>query len=291
MNNTQTISFILVIVLSFSFSACKKKEKKADDKETPDSTFSISKEIKDLIYFKGEESCNTVIVNAQGGPMTELATTEFDEILKNVNTKDLLCVNVHQAQTQNPSTFTTSEISFAEAKEFDSVTVENIYKVAKYFKDNNKTVYVLGISFGAFVTQELIAKKGIDVADKYLIMVGRLDINDVFWQGFSQGKGGYFENGVTPKLSDQTDITDKNMCKLAAGLGFNRYTQVLNKYSDLSKVTYIYGKTDDAVGKLTDAEIHFLQSKNVKVISGPGTHSQTIDNFIVKGFEEAFGIK
>ena len=292
MTNIKTISIFTIILLIFMTSySCKKKESKKEPKVNTNTTLTITKEIKDLLYIKGDESSNIVIVNAQGGPMLELASSEFDDILKDVNTDNILCVNVHQAQTQSPNLFSSSDITFDEAKTYDSTTINNIYKVVKYFKDQERKVYVLGISFGSFVTQELIAQKGIDVADRYLIMVGRLDINDVFWQGFSQGKAGYFNNGITPVIIDQTDITDKNMCKLAAGLGFNRYTQVLNKYTDLSKITYIYGQTDDAVGKLTDAEIQFLQSKNVKIISGPGTHSQTIDNYIVKGFKEAFGIE
>lgn len=121
-------------------------------------------------------------------------------------------------------------------------------------------------------------------------MVGRLDIDKVFWEGFSQGKGGNFVNGITPVLYDLDGIETKNMNKLAAGLGQNRYTQTLNKYKNLSKITYVYGKTDEHIGKLTKAEIDFLTGKKAKIIEAPGNHSPTIDNYIAKGFKEAFGI-
>ncbi len=248
-------------------------------------------EINNLIYYTGNELSNTVIINTQGGPEPELATQEFNEILSKVNTTSLLKVNVHQAQTLNPQLFTNSEITFQQATDYDAESIEALYKVIKYFKDQGKTVYVLGISFGAFMTQELIAEKGIDVADKYLIMVGRLDINEVYWQGFSQGQDGHFINGITPVLENQTEIVKKNMSKLAAGLGQNRYTQTLNQYQDLSKITYVYGKVDEAVGRLTQTEIDFLTNKNANVIEGPRNHSQTIDNYIVQGFKEAFGIE
>ena len=248
-------------------------------------------EINTLIYYTGNELSNTVIINTQGGPEPELATQEFNDILSKVNTTGILKVNVHQAQTINPQLFTSSEITFEQAMTYDSESIEILYTVIKYFKDQGRTVYVMGISFGAFMVEELIAKKGINVADKYLIMVGRLDMNDIYWKGFSQGQNGHYVNGVTPVLENQTGDSEKNMSKLAAGLGKNRYTETLDKYPDLSKVTYVYGKIDEAVGKLTQSEIDFLNDKNVTIIEGAGNHSQTIDNYIVEGFKVAFGVE
>ena len=278
------INLILTLFLSVLILSCSK------DDNIQNSGLEISQEIKDLIYFKGDENSSTVIINTQGGPIPELARTELDEILENVNTTNLLTVNVHQAQTLKPSLFTSNEITFNQAIDYDAESIETLYDVVKYFKDQGRTVYVLGISFGAFMTQELINKKGLNVADKYLIMVGRLDMNEVFWQGFSEGKTGGFINGISPVLEEQTDITDKNMSKLAAGLGQNRYTELF-KTLDLSNITYVYGKTDQQVGKLTDSEVQFLQSKGANIIAGNGDHSDTIDDYIVQGFKEAFGIE
>jgi len=87
-----------------------------------------------------------------------------------------------------------------------------------------------------------------------------------------------------------TDVFIRNLDKLAAGLAMNRYTETLSTFDNLSKITYIHGETDQAVGRLSDIEIEFLQSKNVNIITGSGDHDQTIDSFIVQGFNEAFGI-
>lgn len=91
---------------------------------------------------------------------------------------------------------------------------------------------MLGISFGAFMTQELIASYGIDVADGYLIMVGRLDIDEYTWKPFSEGKMTkyvYDNNGdyTIELVTDELDVEERNMNRLAAGLGFNRYTERL----------------------------------------------------------------
>jgi len=278
---------ILVLFLTIFTFSC------SNDDDGDPAPLGISQEIKDLIYFKGDEDAPVVLINAQGGPDTELSTDEVDFIFENFNTSNLLTVNVHQAQTLNPSLFQGDDITFDQAINFNTESVEMLHKVVKYFKDQGRTVYVLGISFGAFMTQDLIAKKGLDVADKYLIMVGRLNLNDIIWQGFSEGRFGYFENGITPIVEDEigTDRTLRNLDKLAAGLGMNRYTQLLNPYDDLSKITYVYGETDQAVGRLTGAEIEFLQSKNVNIIVGSGDHDDTIFDFFEQGFNEAFGIE
>ncbi|AXT52607.1 hypothetical protein D1818_17855 [Aquimarina sp. BL5] len=280
--------YATTLILSILFISCG-----SDDIIVIDEPIEISQEIKDLIYFKGEEDASTVLINVQSGPDNKLSTDEVDEIFQSFDTTDLLAVNVHQAQTLDPSLLEGGDITFDEAINYNAESVEMLYKVVKYFKDQGRTVYVLGISFGAFVTQELIAKKGIDVADNYLLMVGRLDIDDIIWQALSEGRLTYFENGITPIVEQEvsTDVTVRNLDKITAGLGMNRYTELLNPFEDLSNITYIYGETDQAVGRLTNPEIEFLQSKNVNIITGSGNHDETIDDFVVQGFEEAFGIQ
>ncbi|WP_299260224.1 hypothetical protein [uncultured Aquimarina sp.] len=280
--------YTTALILSILFISCS-----SDDIIVIDDTIEISQEIKDLIYFKGDEDAPIVIINAQSGPDTELSTGEVEEIFQIFDTTNLLAVNVHQAQTLNPGLVEGDDITFDQAINFSAQSVETFYKVVKYFKDQGRTVHVLGISFGAFIAQDLIAKKGIDVADSYLIMAGRLDMNDIMWQAFSEGRFGYFENGITPIIDQEigSDVIDRNLDRLAAGVSNNRYTERLNSYEDLSKITYVYGEIDQAVGKLTTTEIEFLQSKNVNIIAGPGNHDETINDFIVQGFDEAFGIQ
>ncbi|WP_155839764.1 hypothetical protein [Aquimarina latercula] len=279
--------YTTVLILSLFFISCD-----SDDDIVIDEPLEISQDIKDLIYFKGDEDAPIVLINVQSGPDTELSTGEVDEIFQTFDTTDLLAVNVHQAQTLNPSPFENDDITFNQAINFNSESVEMLYKVVNYFKNQGRTVYVLGISFGAFVIQDLIAKKGIDVADKYLIMAGRLDMETVMWEAFSEGRAGYFENGTNP-IPDQEpemDVIDRNLNRLAAGFAMNRYTELLDSFDDLSSITYVYGEVDQAVGRLTTSEIELLQSKNTNIITGSGDHDQTINDFIEQGFEEAFDI-
>ena len=59
--------------------------------------------------------------------------------------------------------------------------------VVDHFQDQGKTVYVVGISFGAFVVQELLATQG-NVAEGYLIVTGRIDMPDGIWTEFAEGR-------------------------------------------------------------------------------------------------------
>lgn len=99
--------------------------------------------------------------------------------------------------------------------------------------------------------------------------------------------------GATPiiNIEPSTDILDRNLGKLSAAFGMNRYTQEFDDIEDLSNVTYIYGTIDPFVGRLTTAELEFLESKNANVIEGNGGHDDTYFNFLAQGFKEAFGIE
>jgi len=86
-----------------------------------------------------------------------------------------------------------------------------------------------------------------------------------------------------------SEFVDGNMAKLAAGLGHKRYTELLANI-DLSNVIYIYGKTDEQVGRLLEAEMTFLESKGTTVLVGEGDHSGTIDSFTSEGLGKLIGL-
>ncbi len=282
--NSRILSILVMILCLIILTSCAKKEE-----ETP---LDISQEIKEFIYFQGEESASSVLLYSQGGPGFELSEEEVKLFFQGFNSTDILMANVHQAQTLQPNAFADNDISLNEAINFNAESVENLAKVITFFKNQNRTVYVLGVSYGAFIVQELIAKKGINIADNYLIMTGRLDLNDAIWQGASEGKNGFFQNGITPVVNanPETDVIERNSNRMFAGVGMNRYTERLNTIDDLSKITYVYGTQDNAVGSLTAEEVQFLQLKNATIIAGNGNHDETFNDFIVIGLKEAFGI-
>lgn len=279
---------VLVILFAVAILSCSND----DGEKPPIIADEISQDIEDIIYFRGDEKAPTVMITVPGGPSTELATEIVDELAQGISPQGILTVTVHQTQTLNPNILEGNDITLDQAINFNSESVETLYQVIEYFKDEGRTVYVLGFSFGAFVTQELIAQKGIDAADDYLIITGRLDINDAMWQGLAEGKNAFFENGVTPMVDDEpfVDAFNRNEARMFAGLAMNRYTEQFNTIESLSNITYIYGETDMAVGRLTVEEVAFLQSKNANILSGNGGHDLPFEGFVEQGFSEAFGI-
>jgi len=268
------LSIVLIVIVLFQ--SCKKDEVIIEPSQFAD--------IEDIVSsFQGDRESDIVIVNTQGGPITTAADGFVTDIMKGTKTENVLWVNVHQVQTLSPEKFNTEDISFEQAKTYDAESIANLKKVVTFFKEElHKKVYVLGISFGAFMTQELIAKHGIDVADKYYIMVGRLNIDEKLWKGFSNGQGGdytYDANGnFSITLKDQNTIEDRNMSKLAAGLGHKRYMNEWSAISSLSKVTYLFGDRDEQVGGLIKDEATFLVDKGAKVLFVEGAnHSDAID--------------
>lgn len=240
---------------------------------------------------------DTIIVNLQGGPDIEFALGDAYGILgklAGVDLEKVAILNVHQAQTLMPWKFS-EPISFEEAKEYDRMTVQYAADVISTLKAQGRKVYVVGISFGAFVAGDLLATQG-NVADGYLIMVGRLDMPQEVWEQFSQGTyvgfkyapdGGF---SIIPFTEEQAgmggsgSIEDQNMARLAAGLGYKRFTDLLQNI-DLSNVVYAYGKTDEQVGRLRAEEVTYLRDHGATVLESEGDHGGTIDELVAQGVE------
>lgn len=247
----------------------------------------IPDNLKKLGYSFGNPNSNTVIIHTQMGPFTNLLTEELKTVFTGLGAMDeskYFVINIHQAQTLNPEKYTTNEISFEEAKTADQETTSMMKELVKYFKSENKTVYVVGLSFGAFVGLDLISQYG-NIADGYLLMVGRLDMTEAIWQSFSKGIGVDFEEDATTVTQgikpEQIDAINRN--KIAAGYAYKRYTQLL-KDIKLNNLIYYYGKKDQTVGKLTDIEVEFLKSAGAKVIGWDGGHNEAL-NYLQEGLK------
>ena len=228
----------------------------------------------------GNPEADTVVIVTQGGPVTFLLGPEvLVEEVGQLNPEQVQLVSVHQAQTLEPDRFIAADISFDDAKAADAASVAMLADVVAYFKDQGKTVHVVGFSFGAFMVQDLLATQG-NIADGYLIKVGRVDMPDEVWTEFSEGRAVGFVDGVEivkfdiadAGMGGETPEADRNMARLAAGLGHKRYTELLADV-DLSNVVYVYGDVDEQVGRLSEAEVAFLESRSATVIEYEGGHA------------------
>ena len=248
---------------------------------TPEAAWAIE----DAYHSFGNPDAGVVVVNSQGGPMPALVRKrEILEKLGLLNLERIHLVNVHQAQTINPAPFTApftaADITFDEAKAADGESVEVLAALVDHFQAQGKTVYVVGISFGAFMVQELLATQG-NVAEGYLIANGRLDMPPTIWTVFAEGRTVGFVDGVEiedPRTGghepapEGTVLLQRNMARLAAGLGHYRYTERLAGV-DMTNVVYLSGTLDEQVGRLSDAEVAFLAERGADVVQYDGGHS------------------
>ena len=182
-------------------------------------------------------------------------------------------VNVKQSQMITFDEYRNKQLSFDETKEYVTKSTEILSEIVKYFKSQNKKVYLVGASGGGFQITDMIATYG-NIADGYIIMVARLDMNDEMWKPRARGEQWHFnKDGKTTYQADSPiTILAKNINLLQAAGSYKRYTKDLEEV-DLSNVIYLYGKTDDKVGALLNHEIEFLKSNGALVIDSNGGHT------------------
>lgn len=223
----------------------------------------INVSLSQLIVEKGNPSSDTVVLYTQGGPAASLYTDYFDKLALSKYKE----VYVHQANTFNTYLIggLNENLSTERAAKENEISADILYRVAKYFKEKNRVVVIVGHSFGAFVIERMLTKYSA-VADKYLIMAGRLDMPDVVWQGLKARTPYYFKDGIEPIATFlPTTLTEKErketyaIMQLQATASSTRYTQQIKK-ENVNKIIYAYADFDNNVGRLTDQEIMFINT-------------------------------
>ena len=246
----------------------------------------------------GDPDADTVWLFSQGGPATALDSSDLTEFPGH-GTR--LLVNVHQVQTLNPGLIDDARLdSVARVQAEMDVSVEILDRVIRHFKAQGKRVVVLSHSFGSFIVPRYLALKGPGGADRYVIMAGRLDIERTmyenrlsklhdastvawFYEGgttltrFDQGAGPIDPDPDAPPVEGMLPRSVRMQAVFQGALGQHRYTRLLAG-TDLSKVIYAYGTTDQAVGRLTGAEVAFLESRGAAVLAVEGGHGSMLDD-------------
>lgn len=244
-------------------------------------------DVRELFEFVegSDPNADTVWLYSDGGPLDSLEPPDFFGLYDGFENRHV--VNVHQAQTWNPALFTDPRLNSIEriAVEMD-VSVEILDRVIHHFKAQGKKVVVFSHSFGSFIVPRYLALKGPDAADRYVITAGRLDIEEVTFRNrldklHDNSPGVYiYPDGMTPTYVEPEGVTRTDLVgALFQGvLGMYRYTELLGGM-DLSKVIYVHAELDQAVGRLTDSEVAFLESRNAQVIYVQnGGHGDVIDD-------------
>lgn len=233
-----------------------------------------------IVAAYGNEKSDTIIIYAQGGPVLE-EDHYFTKILASALGTSYYYVLPYQVQTKNPNTFQT-EIDFENAKKEASKSTRMLSEAVKFFQKQKKTVYVIGISYGAFVVTDMLAEYG-NIADKNVILVGRLNMPKEVWKEFAKGNPMGFVEGeqvvnVTLEeagMGGDSEVSDRNMMRLAAGLGHKDYMKLITT-ENLSNVLYIFGGKDEQVGKLNEKETEFLKTRQAVVLEIEGAYHMDV---------------
>ena len=246
----------------------------------------IPADVTELFEVFGTPDSDTVWIFEQGGPLHEFDPSGYAYFNDFPARDGVQFVQVHQTLTLNHDLAERDAVwMLAELQAEVDVSVEILHRTIKHFKGQDKRVVVVGHSYGAFLVTRYLALKGPEAADQYLLMAGRLDMPEVVVEGFLSGTAYYFPNYTDPVEFPGQDHplfrkTDRELMemRIAGATGCDCYTTLLAR-TDLQRVIYVYGTSDDNVGRLTDAEVAFLVSKGSTVIAvQDGSHTSMFDD-------------
>lgn len=234
-------------------------------------------DVSKLFVTKGNTSSKTVVIFAEGGPSDELSADDLESINLDGFTgfNDFLRVYIHQIGTYNSNIFK-FDATVAEATRETDLNTEILDRVIKHYKSQDKVVFVIGHSYGAWAIARYIADKGNTSADKFVMMAGRLDIEQKVVDNLFKGNRYFFRDGVTLYNDPEERATDKEteLIYFYAGIMIkDRYTERI-KATDLSNVICVFANDDEQSGRMTASEKNFLKSKNVDLLEiDKGGHS------------------
>ncbi len=234
---------------------------------------------------------DSVWIFEQGGPSHDISFDVLLPFLSLPNHEEIHLVQVHQTLTLNHRLAARhARLSLADLQAEVDVSVALLRRVIDHFKARGKRVVVVGYSYGSFLVARYLAQHGPGGADRYLLMAGRLDMPREYVDGALAGMLYHFPDATDPEPSGQRPTTDREWIRLLiAGATFHdRYTHRLAA-TDLRKAIYVYATADTVVGRLSDAEVAFLEQSGSTVIAGEGANhvSLVLDRNILDRIRDA----
>lgn len=249
-----------------------------------------------LFHVDGDMSKDTAWVFVQGGPMPDISAYNPRPLSLLPNQENLLKVDVLQSQMINQSILSadiplTNKQNLYEHK----VSAEMLHRTVRYLKERGKIVFVIGHSYGAYISYEYLRSKE-DLSDRLIIMGGDLDEDLRNYEMNEDGTRKFirFRNGVTPYESTfwgrftlerifkpKLEKIFTNTGNLVACHGKQRFTELL-KGKDLSNVIFYHAKFDEANGKTTKAELDFWKSHGAITIETYGDHHSMLSAQVIE---------
>ena len=306
------MNIFFLLVFQLVLVGCSESSNDKDDKKTLAEEMLESLGPASKYYVPGESynpKASVVILGLQGGPedylLREGSLPQFFELYPYFSV-----VHVHQSQTLPMNTekdgldarlLSGGEyISIETARRANLKSAAIVHKVAQHFKDQEKTVYVVGHSYGSFLLPHALTHYENNY-DKVLITAGRIDMPEEVVVAYRDVCGGGFDRDTQKFIPNDCErgsrgISEAQKNSFLSGVRMlgvvaeKKYSELL-KDKNLSNVMYVYGTQDQATGSLNTSEINFLKSKNVPIVAMDTGHAldgydSLPDTKTLKGFSE-----
>lgn len=287
----------LGMLVFLGFTAPAYAEKTSPPYDFSKARFPIPENVEELFVRSNEQTdAPAVVLTVQGGPTylldhgfkppsgsaeREQSDRGYHNQTFKLFTQNCELVSVHQINTLRPEISEWCKASFDNpellkdeltldlAEEICQQNAEIIIRVASHFKAQGKEVYVYAYSYGCLLMQLTLQRypDRLDLFDKVVLAVGRLDLDDEIIENYTQ------DNYARFKWHEQEGVPFEYHFKEAVGqeifigrmmhavAGFD-YTKTLADCSlPRDRVLYLCGENDADAGRLTAHERAFAKKK------------------------------
>lgn len=253
-----------------------------------------------LFEHRGNLKKQVVFVFLQGGPDPFLSIdNRRDPFSALPERDDILRVYPYQAQMLNHTIFSPhSEISKKAAIYENKQSAEILNRVILYFKARGKKVYVFTHSFGSQLLLEYLENYQ-NTADELILMGARLDNNIENYLELGPGQLIRWENGIRPFVSNwhsnypampliraEFEQVIQNTKQLVIVHREKQFSKILSQ-RDLSNLTFVHAKFDEASGRVYKEELSFLMKKGAKTIGTYGDHHSMLSRNYMEHFYQS----
>ena len=222
-------------------------------------------EVEDYTVVQTNPDADTVILVLHGGPTNDLLSGSFF-FMESIPTFSVVEVKKHEMliPVLNDSTLT-----LAGGHAVNDTTAALIEKAVQYYNDLDKTVVLIGHSWGAIVLGEYLDDYGVDNIHRIIPMEGRLNMQLEMVDYLLDGYLPTFQfDGLTLEVTTPQNTYDHGLLTLAAAIFSNRWVDSLANI-DLSKMMYSYAENDQQTGALTFEETEFLDNSGAQTLFIP----------------------
>ncbi len=243
----------------------------------------LSADTTSLYRIEGDAKLDTVFIYVQGGPMLNLGTGNSDPLQKLPNHHRYLKVYTYQTQMLNPALAVTSPpMNNDQAMHEMKQNSEILHRTIRYYKNRGKAVYVIGHSFGLSISMDYLSRYG-NEADHLFMMGGHFnadlrnfDRKPGMFVRWKDGEVPYLRNfygGIDENFPMKKDLDNvfENIDALVHYPRLRRFTEEL-KFTDLSRVSYVHARFEEASGQSSEEELAFAEEKGMSVLESFGDH-------------------